>query len=182
MLNERALKCLKGIIEKINSIDRICKENGGVVKALEKELPQSTIMLYMIRIQEQFKKLPEIYSTLIPTKITDRMKKSRDIAAHDYDSVNFSIIENIIHSDLPKIKSEFTKILEKNKQLTPQEKLSKEIKEYEKNKNNFYQEAKLKKEKIILELYEKLIKEDKQIDPKELKIIETIQKSHSMGI
>lgn len=36
MLNERALKCLKGIIEKINSIDRICKENGGVVKALEK--------------------------------------------------------------------------------------------------------------------------------------------------
>lgn len=96
--------------------------------------------------------------------------------------MNFSIIENIIHSDLPKIKSEFTKILEKNKQLTPQEKLSKEIKEYEKNKNNFYQEAKLKKEKIILELYEKLIKEDKQIDPKELKIIETIQKSYSRGI
>ncbi len=96
--------------------------------------------------------------------------------------MNFSIIENIIHSDLPKIKSEFTKILEKNKQLTPQEKLSKEIKEYEKNKNNFYQEAKLKKEKIILELYEKLIKEDKQIDPKELKIIETIQKSYSRGV
>ena len=176
MLDDRTLKNIKGVIEKIDNINRICSENGGVVKALEQEMPQSTIMLYMIRMQEQFKKLPEAYLNLIPARITDKMKKSRNIATHDYDSVNFSIIERIIHSDLPKIKTELTKILEKNKQLTTQERLSKEIKEYEKNKNNFYQEARLKKEKLILELYEKLKKENNHIEPKEFEIIKGIQK------
>lgn len=47
MLNERALKCVKSILERIDDIEKACSENGGIVGALEKKIPQSAIMLYL---------------------------------------------------------------------------------------------------------------------------------------
>lgn len=181
MLNDKSLKPIKSILERIDDIEKACKENGGVVRALETKISQSAIMLYLMRIHQQFEKLEKNDDSvlkLIPNTIIDNVRKSRNIAAHDYDKLNFSIIEKIIRFDLLKIKDELTQILDKNK-IQRLEALHKELKYYEKNKNVFYQDAKIKQEKTILKIYNELKNKGEQIDEKSLKMIEAIQKSYS---
>lgn len=181
MLNEKTLKPIKSILERIDDVEKACKENGGVVKALETKISQSAIMLYLMRIHQQFENLENNEDNilkLIPDTILNNIRKSRNIAAHDYDKLNFSIIEKIIRFDLPKIKDELTQILDKNK-IQSLETLHKEIEYYEKNKNLFYQDAKIKQEKTILKIYNELKNKGEQIDEQSLKMIEVIQKSYS---
>lgn len=184
MPNDKTLKYVKSALERIDDIETACKESGGVVAALETKNIQSAIMLYLMRIQQQFEKLENSKDRvldLIPNTIISNIKKSRNIAAHDYDKLNFVIIEKIIRFDLPKIKAEFTQFLKKNK-IYSLETLHKELKYYTEHKNSFYEDAKIKQEKLILQIYKELRDKGGQIDEKSLKIIETIQKSHSRGI
>ena len=138
-------------------------------------------MLYLMRIQQQFEKLENSADKvldLIPDTIINNIRKSRNIAAHDYDKLNFAIIEKIIRFDLPKIKAEFTQFLKKNK-IHSLETLHKELKYYTEHKNSFYEDARLKQEQTILKIYDELKSKGEPIDDKSLKAIETIQKAHS---
>ena len=183
MPNEKTLRYVKSILERIDDIETACRENGGVVKALDTKISQSAIMLYLMRIHQQIEKLQKQGETavlnLISPDIIEGIKRSRNIAAHDYDSLNFAIIEKTIRFDLPKIKAEFTQFLKKNKTQNLQTTLKKELKYYTEHKNSFYEDARLKQEQTILKIYNELKSKGEPIDDKSLKLIETIQKAHS---
>lgn len=180
--NARAIKCLKETINRIDKIESVCANNGGVVTAIKDEdSAQLIIMMHLTIINQQFEKLKKQNRTdilkRIPDAIVSGLKKSRDITAHDYDSLNYAIIENTIRFNLPKIKIEFNKILQEIIKQTPQEQLSVEIIDYVKHKDILYPESKAKKETTILKLYKELIDKDLQIDDKDLKIIKSIQQN-----
>lgn len=180
MPSKRALQCIEEGLERIENIEKICADSGGVVRALENELvSQPAIMMHITIIYQQFEKLQkrnevEILN-LISKEIINNIKKSRNIAAHDYDSLIFEVVEKVIRFDLPKLKNEFEQILSHFQKKTSQEDLRKELEYYEKNKNSFYQDAKLKQERLILTLYKELKNSGEPIDEKSLKIIEAIQ-------
>lgn len=180
--NTRAIKCLKETLERIDKIESVCANNGGVVAAIKDEdSAQLIIMMHLTIINQQFEKLKKQNRTDILNRIPDTiirgLKKSRDITAHDYDSLNYAIIENTIRFNLPKIKTEFNKILQEIIKQTPQEQLSAEIMDYVKHKDILYPESKTKKESTILNLYKELIDKGVQIDDKDLKIIKSIQQN-----
>lgn len=187
MLNERDLQCLERALERIENIEKLCQKCGGVMKALNNTLEtQPAIMMHLSVISEQFEKLRkrnenEILKKISPDSINN-IKKSRNIASHDYDSLVFEVVERVIHKDLSKIKTEINNVLSQSKTQNLQETLHKELKYYTEHKNSFYEDAKIKQEKLILQIYKELIDKGGQIDEKSLKIIETIQKSHSRGI
>lgn len=185
-MSNRAIKCLQEGIKRIDIIQELCANNGGVVAVLKDEASlQPATMMHITIIYQQFEKLKrqnrmDILNR-IPKKIIDEIKKSRNITAHDYDSVNYAIVESTIRFNLPKLKEIFTSILREFESQTPSQKLSNEIAEYLANKDIYYAESKLKKEQKILALYAKLQDEGTKIDDKDLEIINAIkaeQKAH----
>lgn len=184
MSNEKTLNRIETMLESIQFIEELCKENGGVVRALEdRRLTRPAIMMHLISIQEQMQKLKNEQGTQITKTLTHSHLKgltdTRNVRAHNYEGIDLELIENTIRFDLPQLKNELKDILSNFQTRTSQEALHKEIKYYEKNKNVFYQDAKIKQEKIILKIYNELKNKGEQIDEESLKVIETIQKSHS---
>lgn len=182
--NARVIKYLKETLERIDRIESVCKNNGGVVAAIKDEdSAQLIIMMHLMIINQQFEKLKKQNRTdilkYIPDTIIHGLKKSRDITAHDYDSLNYAIIENTIRFNLPIIKTEFNKILQEILTQTPQEQLNAEIMDYIKHKDILYPESKIKKESTILNLYKELVDKGVQIDDKDLKIIKSIQQQNA---
>lgn len=182
MSNAKAIKCLKETIKRIDKIEAVCANSGGVVTAIKDEdSAQLIIMMHLTIINQQFEKLKKQNRTdilhRIPDTIIRGLKKSRDITAHDYDSLNYAIIENTIRFNLPKIKIEFNKILQEFIKQTPQEQLSAEIIDYVKHKDILYPESRAKKETAILNFHKELIDKGIQIDDKDLKIIKSIQQN-----
>ncbi|TQR61608.1 HepT-like ribonuclease domain-containing protein [Campylobacter troglodytis] len=181
MPNERALQCLERAVERIENIEKLCQKSGGVMKALKNTLEtQPAIMMHLSIVSEQFEKLRKRNENAILEQISaesiDNIKKSRNIASHDYDSLIFEVVERVIHKDLSNIKAQIKAILSQNKTKNSQDALKKELKYYEKNKNSFYEDAKIKQEKLILKIYDELKSKGEEIDEKSLKIIKTIQK------
>ncbi|MGX3010496.1 HepT-like ribonuclease domain-containing protein [Helicobacter sp. 23-1044] len=180
----RAIKCLNEGIKRIDIIQSICDNNGGVVSALQDEATaQPAIMMHITIIYQQFEKLKKQNRmdilNRVPKNMISQIKKSRNITAHDYDSVNYAMIEKTIRTDLPKLKSIFCDILHEIEAQTPQERLSAEIADYESKKNILYAESKLKKEKTILKLYDELKGAGIEIDSKDLQVIKSLQKGRN---
>lgn len=179
-MSNRAIKCLQEGIKRIDIIQELCANNGGVVAVLKDETSlQPATMMHITIIYQQFEKLKKQNRmdilNRIPKKIIDEIKKSRNITAHDYDSVNYAIVESTIRFNLPKLKEIFTSILREFESQTPSQKLSNEIAEYLANKDIYYAESKLKKEQKILALHTKLQNEGTKIDDKDLEIINAIK-------
>lgn len=179
-MSNRAIKCLQEGIKRINIIQELCANNGGVVAVLKDETSlQPATMMHITIIYQQFEKLKKQNRmdilNRIPKKIIDEIKKSRNITAHDYDSVNYAIVESTIRFNLPKLKEIFTSILREFESQTPSQRLSNEIAEYLANKDIYYAESKLKKEQKILALHTKLQNEGTKIDDKDLEIINAIK-------
>lgn len=180
----RAVKCLKEVINRIDKIETLCANSGGVVSALKDELlAQPAIMMHITVIYQQFEKLKRHNQTDILNRVSkeiiSQIGKSRNITAHDYDSLNYAIIEKTIRFDLPKLKHTLKIILQESEAQAPQEQLNIEIAEYVKNKDILYAESKAKKEATILNLYKELNDEGIQIGDNDLKIIKSIQKAHT---
>lgn len=179
-MSNRAIKCLQEGIKRIDIIQELCANNGGIVAVLRDEASlQPATMMHITIIYQQFEKLKKQNRmdilNRIPKKIIDEIKKSRNITAHDYDSVNYAIVESTIRFNLPKLKEIFTSILREFESQTPSQKLSNEITEYLANKDIYYAESKLKKEQKILALHTKLQDESTKIDDKDLEIINAIK-------
>ena len=181
MSSEKALNRIETMLESIQFIEELCEENGGVVKALEdRKSTRPAITMHLISIQEQIQKLKNEKESQIIQALTSYHLKgladTRNVIAHDYEGLNLERMENTIRFDLPKLKNELKQIVNKFKSQTIQEKLSQELKYYKKNKNSFYEDAKIKQEKLILKIYDELKSKGEEIDEKSLKIIKTIQK------
>jgi uncharacterized protein with HEPN domain len=102
-------RSLKLIAEKIDLIDSIVEECGGIVRALEDEkLARPAILMHLVAIAEQFQRLQDAleYETLSRFDREDIRGAFavRNFIAHDYEGVNIALIENVIRDYLPKIR------------------------------------------------------------------------------
>ena len=108
------------IIEKIEHIELIISNNGGIVKALEDvTTTRPAILMHLTAIAEQFNKLKQSHSIEILNHFEkDDLKGLYDVRtyiAHDYEGINLSIIEWIIRNGLPKFKLQCQNIINESK-------------------------------------------------------------------
>jgi uncharacterized protein with HEPN domain len=106
------------IIEKIEYIEEIVKNNGNISTALEDLVTsRPAILMHLTAIAEQFNKLKQTHSDEILNEFDkDDLKGLYDVRtyiAHDYEGVNLSIIEWIIRFGLPKFKEQCQKLINK---------------------------------------------------------------------
>ena len=106
------------IIEKIEYIEEIVKNNGTISAALEDLVTsRPAILMHLTAIAEQFNKLKQSHAGDILDKFDkDDLKGLYDVRtyiAHDYEGVNLSIIEWIIRFGLPKFKTQCLKVIDK---------------------------------------------------------------------
>lgn len=184
--NERVLYRLDTILESIQFIEEICKENGSIAKALENRMNgRPAISMHLALMQEQFQKLKNENELdnikAISQYNLDGVLGIRNAVAHNYEGIDIDILIDTIKYDLPQLKAEIKSITQDFEGKTPQEKLSRMIKNYNANKDIFYKETRLRKENAILELYSKLKNDGIEIDSIDLKSIKTIQKSHAIA-
>ena len=103
-------RSLELILDKIDLIDEIVQERGGIVKALQDEkLARPAILMHLIAIAEQFRRLQDAMEYGILSRFEREDIRGafavRNFIAHDYEGVNIALIENVIRDYLPKIKS-----------------------------------------------------------------------------
>ena len=97
------------ILEKIEYIEQIVQNCGGIVKALEDEMMvRPAILMHLTAIAEQFNKLKTSNSDEILSHFEkDDLKGLYDVRtyiAHDYEGINLAIIEWIIRYGLDRFK------------------------------------------------------------------------------
>jgi uncharacterized protein with HEPN domain len=108
------------ILEKIDYIEQIVINSGGIVKALDDSVTQRpAILMHLTAIAEQFNKLRQSHSDDILNGFDDGdikgMYDVRTYIAHDYEGVNLAIVEWIIRNGLPKFKKQCHSIIKSYK-------------------------------------------------------------------
>ena len=109
---------LEKIIECINNIDFILHNNEvKITQAIENKIIKPAIRMNIIRIAEQFVKLKDENEFKVLENFSNEDLKGinalRNYIAHDYDSTDDFIIEDVIRYNLPIFKNTIIKILEK---------------------------------------------------------------------
>jgi len=104
------------ILEKIDYVEQIVKNNGSIVKALEDSITaRPAILMHLTAIAEQFNKLKQEHADDILSAFDDGDVKGmydvRTYIAHDYEGVNLAIVEWIIRNGLPKFKKQCNTII-----------------------------------------------------------------------
>jgi uncharacterized protein with HEPN domain len=116
MFSVKAIERIKVIEKKIHFIEAIVEEKGSVVLALEDEQnSRASIMMHLTSIAEQFDKLLhngelEVLSYFEKEDIKGSYDL-RNFIAYDYEGVDLHIVEEVIKSRLPVIKSNVQKVL-----------------------------------------------------------------------
>ncbi|WP_428738493.1 HepT-like ribonuclease domain-containing protein [Sulfurimonas sp.] len=104
------------ILEKIEYIEQIVENNGGIVKSLEDSVTlRPAILMHLTAIAEQFNKLKKDHANDILSAFDDKDVKGmydvRTYIAHEYEGVNLSIVEWIVRNGLPKFKKQCQEII-----------------------------------------------------------------------
>jgi len=116
MSNQKAINRIKTIKKKIEFIDNIVSEKGSVINALEDEQnSRASILMHLTSIAEQFDKLLhsgelEVLSNFEKQDIKGSYEL-RNFIAHDYEGIDFHIVEDVIRERLPIILKSTEKIL-----------------------------------------------------------------------
>lgn len=113
-----AIQRFSEMLDRIQKIQELCQKNGGISQALSDSLSaQPAIMMHFIIMQEQITKLQNDAEFALLEKISKENLRGllavRNIASHDYDGINFAIIEDIIRRNLPNLAKEIQAILDK---------------------------------------------------------------------
>ena len=112
MYDSDDLDRIKLIQIKIVYILEICQD--GIVTALEDEkITRPAVLMHLTSIAEQFSKIKD-------TKILDKFDNedvkgaidTRNFIAHDYEGINFPIIEFIIRDRLPILNNDIKQLLD----------------------------------------------------------------------
>jgi uncharacterized protein with HEPN domain len=117
MYSPKALSRIEIIKKKIEFIDNIVSEKGSVAKALEDEQnARASILMHLTSIAEQFDKLLHSGELDILSNFEKQDIKGsyelRNFIAHDYEGIDFHIVEDVILERLPIIKRSVEKILQ----------------------------------------------------------------------
>ena len=101
------------ILEMIENIEMVIARHGSITKALEDTLEaRAAILMYLMQIGETLKKVE--LALLQKYDLEVEMKGAYDVRnfiAHDYDGVNIIVIEDIIRTNLPILKSRIETML-----------------------------------------------------------------------
>ena len=102
------------ILEMMENIEMVIKRHGSITKALEDTLEaRAAILMYLMQIGETLKKIE--LTLLQKYDLEVEMKGAYDVRnfiAHDYDGVNIIVIEDIIRTNLPILKSRIEMVLD----------------------------------------------------------------------
>jgi len=112
-----AIHRLQKINECIENVEFILDENSlKVTQAIENKIIKPAIRMNIVRIAEQFSKLKENNEFKILENFSSNDLKGisavRNYIAHDYDSTDDNIIEDVIRYNLPIFKNIILEILE----------------------------------------------------------------------
>ena len=116
MYSHKALGRIEIIKKKIKFIHNIVEEKGSVIQALEDEQnARASILMHLTSIAEQFDKLLhsgelEILSNFEKQDIKGSYEL-RNFIAHDYEGIDYHIVEDVITERLPIIISSVEKVL-----------------------------------------------------------------------
>ena len=116
MYSPKALSRIEIIQKKIGFIQNIVANKGSVIQALEDEQnDRASILMHLTSIAEQFDKLLhsgelEILSNFDKQDIKGSYEL-RNFIAHDYEGIDFHIVEDVITERLPIILQGTEKIL-----------------------------------------------------------------------
>ena len=118
MFNIKAIERVQVILKKVDFIESIVDEKGGVTKALEDEQnSRASILMHLTSISEQFDKLLHNGELEVLTYFEKEDIKGsydlRNFIAHDYEGVDLYIVEDVIEQRLPFIKKSAKNILNK---------------------------------------------------------------------
>ena len=119
MFSKKALKRIEIIQKKILFIQNIVKEKGSVVQALEDEQnARASILMHLTSIAEQFDKLLHNGELDILTRFEKQDIKGsyelRNFIAHNYEGIDFYIVEDVITERLPIILTHTKEILKQS--------------------------------------------------------------------
>jgi len=108
---------LQTILKKIEFINEIIQEKGGIIKALEDEKnARAAMMMHLTSVAEQFNKLALDGEFDILKAFDKRDLKGaydiRNYIVHDYEGVNFAVIEMVIRDKLPIMKQTIKELLD----------------------------------------------------------------------
>ncbi len=116
MYSPKALSRIEIIKKKINFIHNIVSEKGSVIEALEDEQnARASILMHLTSIAEQFDKLLHSGELDILSNFDKQDIKGsyelRNFIAHDYEGIDFHIVEDVILERLPIIMNSVEKVL-----------------------------------------------------------------------
>jgi len=112
----KAKQRLESILNSISDIEFIVNNQDiKITKAIENKLIKPAIRMNLVKIAEQFSKLKndnefEILQNFLSSDLKG-ISALRNYIAHDYDSTDEHIIEDVIRYNLPKIKETIEKLL-----------------------------------------------------------------------
>ena len=112
----KAKQRLENILQSIEDIEFITSSSDlKITKSIEDRLIKPAIRMNLIKIAEQFSKLKFDNEFEILKSFSNRDLKGisalRNYIAHDYDSTDDNIIEDVIRYNLPKFKEIIQKLL-----------------------------------------------------------------------
>ena len=116
MYSPKALSRIEIIKKKINFINNIVVQKGSVTQALEDEQnARASILMHLTSIAEQFDKLLHSGELDILSNFDKQDIKGsyelRNFIAHDYEGIDFHIVEDVIVERLPIIMNSVEKVL-----------------------------------------------------------------------
>ena len=116
MYSPKALSRIEIIKKKIDFIYNIVAEKGSVIQALEDEQnARASILMHLTSIAEQFDKLLHSGELDILSNFDKQDIKGtyelRNFIAHDYEGIDFHIVEDVIVERLPIIMNSVEKVL-----------------------------------------------------------------------
>ena len=105
---------LVSIKESLEDIEFILKDiDFKITKAIQNKILKPAIRMHIIKIAEQFSKIKD--NSLLSIFDSDDVKgaiDTRNFIAHDYEGINFPIIEFIIRERLPILNNDIKQLLD----------------------------------------------------------------------
>ena len=118
MYSEKSISRIEIIEKKIHFINNIVKEKESIINALEDEQnSRASILMHLTSIAEQFDKLLHSGELDILSNFEKQDIKGsyelRNFIAHDYEGIDYHIVESVIEERLPVILESTQKVLSK---------------------------------------------------------------------